>query len=87
MVEPSVVLVVQGENRCWWATCPYNARHFLLNSMDLPASSQVLTASPAAPCIGLVLRLDLRIMAELIAQGGICPPASQPASPAWLWAR
>lgn len=83
MVEPSVVLVVQGEkqmlvgNACY----PYNARHFLLNTIDLPASSQVLSASPAQPCMGLVLRLDLRIMAELIAQGGICPPAGQSSQP------
>lgn len=83
MVEPSVVLVVQGEKQMLVgdACYPYNARHFLLNSIDLPASSQVLTASPAQPCMGLVLRLDLRIMAELIAQGGICPPAGQASQP------
>ena len=83
MVEPGVVLAVQGEkqmlvgDQCY----PYDAEHFLLNSVDLPASSQVLSASPTQPCLGLVLRLDLRIMAELIAQGGICPPAAQPVQP------
>ncbi len=43
-------------------------------SLDLPASSQVLEATSDQPCLGLVLRLDLRVMAELIAQSGLPPP-------------
>ena len=83
MVEPSVVLVVQGKKQMLVGeqSYAYDTQHFLLNSVDLPASSQVLSASSTAPCLGLVLRLDLRIMADLIAQGGICPPASQSSQP------
>jgi AraC-like DNA-binding protein len=78
LVEPSVVLVVQGAKQMLVGgqRYPYDPTHFLLTSVDLPASSQVLDASPLQPCLGLVLRLDLHIMAELIAHGGItAPPA------------
>jgi len=76
MVEPSVVMVVQGAKQMLVGdqSYPYDAAHFLLNAVDLPASSQVLSASAAQPCLGLVLRLDLRIMAELIAEGGLSAP-------------
>lgn len=76
MVEPSVVLVVQGAKQMLVGdqSYPYDTSHFLLNSIDLPASSQVLDASAEQPCLGLVLRLDLRIMAELIAQGSLSAP-------------
>lgn len=77
LVEPSVVLVMQGSKQMLVGnqTYPYDPEHFLLNSVDLPASSQVLDASKDKPCLGLVLRLDLRIMAELIAQGSLSAPS------------
>lgn len=77
MVEPSLVLVAQGAKQMLVGddAFPYDPEHFLINSIDLPASSQVIEASPQKPCVGLVLKLDLRIMAELIAQGGLTQPA------------
>ena len=52
----------------------YDANHFLITSLDLPANSEVVTASPEKPCLGLVLNLDLRTMAELISQGDLPLP-------------
>lgn len=78
LVEPSAIFVVQGEKRMWLSgqAYPYNPSHFLVTSLDVPASSEVVTASPQHPCLGLVIRLDLRIMAELIAHGTLpAPPA------------
>jgi len=76
LVEPSVVLVAQGSKQMLIGqdAYPYDLDHFLITSIDLPASSQVIEASPEKPCVGLVLKLDLRVMAELIAQGGLTPP-------------
>lgn len=76
LVEPSIVFVVQGAKQLLIGerAYAYDTERFVVNSLDLPASSQVLEASPDKPCLGLVLRLDLRIMAELIAQGGLPPP-------------
>ena len=77
LVEPSIVLVVQGEKQMLVGgeAYPYDVNRFLITSLDLPANSQIVTASPDKPCLGLVLKLDLRIMAELIAQGGLPFPA------------
>ncbi len=76
MVEPSVVLVAQGAKQLLIGdqAYAYDTQRFLITSLDLPATSQVLEASPEEPCLGLVLRLDLRVMAELIAQSGLPPP-------------
>ncbi|MBB2497171.1 AraC family transcriptional regulator [Aquipseudomonas ullengensis] len=75
MVEPSIVLVAQGEKRLWVGGegYPYDPSRFLVTSLDLPANSEVLVASPQQPCVGLTLKLDLRMLAELIAQGGLPP--------------
>lgn len=73
LVETSIILAVQGEKQMLvGGNCyPYNARRFLVTSLDIPATSQVVDASVEKPCLGLGLKLDLRIMAELMAQGGL----------------
>ena len=75
-VEPSVVLVVQGAKRMLVGddTFAYNSERFLIASLDIPASSEVVEASPDRPCLGLLLKLDLRLMAELVAQTRLPPP-------------
>lgn len=76
LVEACIVLVVQGEKQmlAGGEAYPYNINRFLITSLDIPANSQVVTASPDNPCLGLALKLDLRTMAELIAQGGLPLP-------------
>lgn len=76
LVEPSIILVVQGEKQMLVGgeAYPYNINRFLVTSLDLPANSQIVEASPDKPCLGLGLKLDLRIIAELIAQGGLPLP-------------
>ena len=76
LVEPSIVLVVQGEKQMLVGgeAYPYDINRFLITSLDLPANSQIVTASADKPCLGLVLKLDIRIMAELIAQGSLPLP-------------
>lgn len=79
LVEPSIVLVVQGEKKMWFGgePFPYDTGRFLITSLDIPANSEVVVASPEHPCLGLVLRLDLRLVAELITQGNLSPPAER----------
>jgi AraC-like DNA-binding protein len=70
VVEPSIVFVVQG------------VKQLLVGDMSfvydtgniLPAKSQVLEASIDSPCLGLMFKLDLRIIAEIIAQSDLPPP-------------
>ncbi|WP_439865199.1 AraC family transcriptional regulator [Pseudomonas antarctica] len=75
MVEPCIVLVAQGEKRMWVGGegYPYDASRFLVTSLDIPANSEVLLASTQQPCLGLTFKLDLRILAELIAQSEMPP--------------
>lgn len=79
LVAPSIVLVVQGAKKMWIGEDAYlyDRDRFLITSLDLPANSEVVAASPEQPCLGLVLNLDLRMLAELIAQGSLPPPAER----------
>jgi AraC-like DNA-binding protein len=72
IVEPSVVLVVQGAKEMVIGSevFPYDTSRFLVTSLNIPANSAVTMASEQAPCLGLVFKLDLRTLAELIAQDG-----------------
>lgn len=76
---PSIVLVVQGAKEMVIGSdvFPYDTTRFLVTSLSLPANSAVTMASEAAPCLGLVFKLDLRTLAELIAQDGRLPVSSQ----------
>lgn len=71
LVPPSIVVVVDGAKKMWvnGEGYGYDASTFLLTSLDQPANSEVTVASRQRPCLGLVFRLDQRILAELIAQG------------------
>jgi AraC-like DNA-binding protein len=73
MIEPSIVLVAQGKKQMWVGgeAYPYDTEHFLLTSLDVPANSEVMQASPAQPCLGLNYKIDLRTVADLIAQGNL----------------
>ncbi|MDO3382430.1 AraC family transcriptional regulator [Gilvimarinus algae] len=76
LVEPSIVLVAQGAKQLLIGdkVYAYNANHFLITSLNHPASSQILEASPEQPCLGLVLKLNLSVTTELIAQTRQQPP-------------
>ena len=79
MVEPSVVFVVQGSKQLLIGeqSFAYDTQRFLLNSLDVPASSQVLDASPERPCLGLVFKLNLRVLSEIITQSNMPPPGGR----------
>ncbi|STV61664.1 AraC family transcriptional regulator [Klebsiella pneumoniae] len=71
LVPPSIVLVADGAKIMWVGGEPYeyNAEKFLITSLDLPASSEILQASTSQPCVGVAYKLDQRVLMELIAQG------------------
>ncbi|WP_434705580.1 AraC family transcriptional regulator [Pseudomonas sp. Z1-12] len=79
MIEPSIVLVAQGVKQVWIGgeAYGYDTGRFLMTSLDIPANSEVLQASAEQPCLGLVLKLDLRMVADLIAQGSLSPPGDR----------
>jgi AraC-like DNA-binding protein len=73
MIEPSLILVGRGEKRLWVGGVGYSYDHsrFLVSSLDLPANSEVIAASAKHPCVGLVLKLDVSMLAEVINKGGL----------------
>ena len=73
MIEPSLILVGRGKKRLWVGGegFSYDPSRFLVTSLDLPANSEVTLASPEQPCVGLVLKLDVSMLAEVIAKGGL----------------
>ncbi|UIL54500.1 MULTISPECIES: AraC family transcriptional regulator [Pantoea] len=79
MVPPSLVLVASGAKRMWvgGSAYPYDTASFLVTSLNIPANSEVTEASRSQPCLGMTLRLDQRLLAELISQGNLPPPPVQ----------
>ena len=55
MYEPSICLIAQGAKRVLLGddTYVYDARHFLITSVDLPTVVQVIKASREKPYLGL----------------------------------
>jgi len=82
MYEPRICVVVQGAKRALLGdeTYVYDARHFLITSVDLPTIVQVVKASREKPCLGLMLRLDQREMAQLMLDSHLPTPRTQMSS-------
>ncbi|UQS16143.1 AraC family transcriptional regulator [Pseudomonas sp. HS6] len=81
MIEPSLILVGRGEKRLWVGGegYSYDPSRFLVTSLDLPANSEVMLASPEQPCVGLVLKLNVSMLAEVITKSGL-PAKRQPST-------
>ena len=69
---PSIALVVQGSKHVHLGpnTFVYDRSRFLLTSIELPVTSQVIEASEAVPYMCLRLALDMRLVGEVIAGSG-----------------
>lgn len=80
MVEPSVSLVIQGTKRALLGdnVYPYDIHSFLITSLDLPAMMNIVEASDEKPYLGLMLKLDMCALAELMVQSGLTPPHERP---------
>ena len=80
MYEPSLCLAAQGVKRVLLGgnTYVYDAHNFLITSVDLPTVAQVIKASPERPCLVVMLKLDQREISQLMADGKLPPPLTQP---------
>jgi len=77
MHEAAFCLIAQGAKRVMLADeiYVYDRSRFLVASVDLPVSGQVIQASVDEPFLGLVLRLDPAEVAEMAAQANLAAPA------------
>ena len=82
MYEPSICLVAQGAKRVILGEdmYVYDERHYLITSIHLPTVVQVMEANPAKPYLGLVLKLDLREISQLMVDSKLPPPREQQSS-------
>jgi AraC-like DNA-binding protein len=71
--EPSVALIAQGRKRVDLAAKSFifGESQFLLTSVELPIVSQLVEASEERPYLGLLLKLDISVVRELLSLEGI----------------
>lgn len=69
LIAQGVKQVVLGEE-----VYIYDAQHFLLYSTELPIVAQILEASPEQPYLGLTLKLDITVIAELLINPALVTP-------------
>src|SRR5580698_10924317 len=81
--EPGVTVIAQGRKRVELGrqVFTYDASRFLLTSVDLPVVSRVIEASEAAPCLALSLKLDMRVVRELLSREEVQVAEAQSDSP------
>jgi AraC-like DNA-binding protein len=81
MYEPSLALIVQGAKRVLLGdeAYEYRAGQFLITSLDLPALGQVVEATREQPCLGIMLKLDPRSLAEMLLDSSLAGQSSLPA--------
>lgn len=68
--EPSLVVFLQGQKRINVGKTIYvcDGSNFLLTSVDLPVVSQVIAATENEPLLGLVLKLEMPAVREILSQ-------------------
>lgn len=79
--HPSLCVVVQGRKRALLGdeVFVYDPLHYLVVSMTLPVTGQIIDATPQQPYLCLRVDIDPRLVTELLAQ---LPPSSPPREPA-----
>jgi AraC-like DNA-binding protein len=68
--EPSLVVFLQGQKRINVGKTAYvcDGSNFLLTSVDLPVVSQVIAATEKRPMLGLLLKLEMPLVREILSQ-------------------
>ena len=82
MYAPSICLMAQGAKRIMLGddAFVYDTSHFLITSVDLPTVAQIIKASREKPCLGLMLKLDMREISQLMVDSNLPPPRPQQSS-------
>ena len=71
-----VCLSVQGSKRVLLGDelYVYDAKHYLITSVDVPVIANIAEASEEKPYLALVYLLDLKLVSQLLAEGNIPEP-------------
>jgi len=82
MYEPSICIAVQGAKRVDLGeeSYVYNAHNYLITSVHLPTIAQVVEASPEKPFLALRLKLDLKVISQLMLDSRLPQPRTKQSS-------
>jgi AraC-like DNA-binding protein len=77
--EPSVCVVAQGAKKIHLAdeTFVYDTNNYLLASVHMPTTYQVISATPEEPYLGLLLKFDMRELSQLIIDSNLPAPRTK----------
>jgi AraC-like DNA-binding protein len=76
LMEPAIAVPVQGvkQTRLGSEVYTYDRNRFLLTSLDLPVAMHVTEATPESPFLCAVLRIDPRVISDLVLETGLQLP-------------
>lgn len=76
LLGPSICLIGQGRKQSIVgdATYVYDANHYLVSSVNVPVVANIIEASAKQPYLGLIMALDLQVVAKLMLQDEMAPP-------------
>ena len=68
VLDASLCMIAQGKKQVILGEeiYVYDANHFLFTAIDLPVIAQIIEASPQTPYLGVILKLDPYVLAELM---------------------
>lgn len=68
VLDASLCMIAQGKKQVILGEeiYVYDANHFLFTAIDLPVIAQIIEASPQNPYLGIILKLDPYVLAELM---------------------
>jgi len=77
--DPSIVIIAQGRKRGYLGATSfiYDANNYLVLSLPMPFECET-EASPESPLLGLSVRVSPSVIAELILEQDVVPPATPP---------
>ncbi|RYG34044.1 AraC family transcriptional regulator [bacterium] len=77
--EPALCVIAQGSKEIFLGpkSYRYDPDHYLLSTVELPATGQVHEASPDLPYLGLRLQLDSALVGSVMVEAGVPAPRSQ----------
>ena len=79
LYDPSICLVVQGVKKVYLEdeSFIYDANNYLLASVHLPTTFQVVSATPEEPYLGLVLKFDMKELSQLLIDSSLPSPSTK----------
>src|SRR5437868_430068 len=73
VLEPWFCMIAQGAKDVWLGEeqFHYDAAHYLISTLGVPAIGRVVEASPERPYLGLRLALDPSVVTSVMVESGV----------------